>query len=369
MVKSLLRGLFLFSVLSTIQVHAQSYSSILDGSWGLIDWTNSEGFGNSPDYNLGNNERVNIHHEIIASQNITLNANKNAASIIIYGNGKLTLENNGSLTLVKNANLEVKQGGELILGELITENNGMVDIIVSGTLRAEKVILKNEASIDYDVNFIGDGNLFISEIEFQGNASGTVFGMSFDELKQQFNSDGKHIYNVEFSDGTLPVELTAFDASILEDVGVRIAWTTLTETNNEYFVIEKSTDLVQWEQVELIPGAGDAYQSNHYEVIDYNPGSSDLYYRLCQYDFNGTSECFDVLAVEKKMQSDFSIYPNPAACGQPVKIEGNPQTIEVFNVAGQAVSAEIQNNQINNLPSGTYLVSLNGEMKKLIVLD
>jgi hypothetical protein len=355
----------------TVEVDAQgTYKSSENGGWQDVSWIDEESnVAEVPDVSFQYGQNVKILHEITSDQDVLIADTHPLASLFIMPGGKLELINYGKLSMVKASRLDVKQGGELILGILETENsaaeNSSLEITISGTLRANKVILKNNS--DIEMEFEGNGNLFIDTLIFEGSAEGkaTVFGYSYDDL----GGDGGPIYGVEITDGALPIELASFSAKQVTSNTVQINWTSLSETNNEYFVVEKSSDLLQWEQVEIVPGAGNAYEPIDYEVIDYNSAASELYYRLCQYDFDGASECFDVVSVEKAKQSDFAIYPNPASIGQPVTIEGNPQTIAVFNTSGQNVSAKIQDNQIQDLRSGTYFVSLNGEMHKLIILD
>jgi hypothetical protein len=93
----------------------------------------------------------------------------------------------------------------------------------------------------------------------------------------------------------LPIELLSFDARC--DNGVMIIkWSTATETNNDYFLLERSHDGMQWETVKELSGAGNSGVKLDYEVRDYSPFGGSTYYRLTQFDFNGTYETFAPIA-------------------------------------------------------------------------
>ena len=94
----------------------------------------------------------------------------------------------------------------------------------------------------------------------------------------------------------LPVELTEFTA---ERAGSTVAlnWTTLTETNNDYFVTQRSGNGVQFESLAEILGAGTTVVPQYYNYVDENPLTGISYYRLKQTDFNGKYEYSHVVPV------------------------------------------------------------------------
>jgi len=108
----------------------------------------------------------------------------------------------------------------------------------------------------------------------------------------------------------LPITLSEFYLEKQSD-GVLIKWTTLSEINNDYFSVERSTNLKTFEEIERIVGAGDSRRELHYEVFDKNPLSGVSYYRLKQTDFNGNFE-YGPLAVFQN-ESNFkqiNVFPN-----------------------------------------------------------
>ncbi|OFX81937.1 MAG: hypothetical protein A2X12_00565 [Bacteroidetes bacterium GWE2_29_8] len=84
----------------------------------------------------------------------------------------------------------------------------------------------------------------------------------------------------------LPVAITMFDA-IKNNKVVDILWQTVTEINNDYFTIEKTTDLNYWEILKNVKGAGNSNSIKNYKITDDNPSAGYNYYRLKQIDFDG----------------------------------------------------------------------------------
>lgn len=93
----------------------------------------------------------------------------------------------------------------------------------------------------------------------------------------------------------LPVELINFEAACKNGV-MQIEWSTASEHNNDYFLLERSPDGTHWNQVAQITGHGNSSVLTHYETKDYSPFGETTYYRLIQYDFNGQSRSYGPIA-------------------------------------------------------------------------
>lgn len=73
-------------------------------------------------------------------------------------------------------------------------------------------------------------------------------------------------------------------------------WITASEIQNYYFEIQYSLDGLFWEVISKIPGAGNSNSFIHYTEI-YDAHINHLcYFRLCQYDYDGTSECSKIIS-------------------------------------------------------------------------
>lgn len=112
----------------------------------------------------------------------------------------------------------------------------------------------------------------------------------------------------------LPVELLAFTAQLNESGDVSILWTTETEVNNDYFVVQRSSDVFHWQEIALVEGVGNSETLNHYRTADNSPVIGINYYRLKQVDYNGQYKTSEIRSVEVGMES-LLVYPNPATNG------------------------------------------------------
>ncbi|MBP6334725.1 MAG: hypothetical protein KA444_04565 [Bacteroidia bacterium] len=87
----------------------------------------------------------------------------------------------------------------------------------------------------------------------------------------------------------LPVELINFTASYLNEKSVMLKWQTASETNNDYFNIERSLDGVHFSKIAFEKGNGNTSQMSDYSFLDSEvPFRDVIYYRLRQIDYDGT---------------------------------------------------------------------------------
>jgi hypothetical protein len=94
------------------------------------------------------------------------------------------------------------------------------------------------------------------------------------------------------------------------DNEVQLSWSTASETNNDYFVVERSSDGKHFEEVSTEKGAGNSTHRNYYFSWDLRPYKGISYYRLKQVDFDGRYTYSHIQSVD--MKGLLSIYPNPS---------------------------------------------------------
>ncbi len=111
---------------------------------------------------------------------------------------------------------------------------------------------------------------------------------------------------------SLPIELLSFTATV-KDPHVQLNWTTATETNNDYFNVERSVNGANFTTIGEIDGAGNSTQSLNYSTIDDQPFYGVSYYRLKQTDDDGRISYSNIIAAEFNNMNSFAlnIYPNP----------------------------------------------------------
>lgn len=179
---------------------------------------------------------------------------------------------------------------------------------------------------------------------------------------------------------TLPVNLTEFNTKLLPNGTVSLNWSTSSENDNNYFLIEKSVDGISF--TELTKTYSKNSNSNSrldYQFTDNNPASGVNYYRLSQYDNNGKSQLLGIKEQRVSLSKLSGLYPNPLQ-GSSFNIvlndsSNNSASVSVNTLAGQEIfrdeikaSSEIVEVKLPFIPAkGIYIVKAGAQSFKLIV--
>lgn len=185
----------------------------------------------------------------------------------------------------------------------------------------------------------------------------------------------------------LPIELISFTA-LKNDKQVDIKWETATEINNDYYVVERSKNGTNFEEIKKVNGAGNSLVHLNYSTMDENPENGISYYRLKQVDFNGTYKYSQIQSVDFSTTKAFSfdVYPNPNK-GASFNIVFNSNTnqevsVIIYDVTGkksfvkELTAIENGNSEFiidlpQTLSSGVYIITATANQevyrKKLIV--
>jgi hypothetical protein len=97
----------------------------------------------------------------------------------------------------------------------------------------------------------------------------------------------------------LPIGLTSFTGK-KSGVDNELKWVTLSEKNNNYFTIEKTTDGTSFDILGVVNGAGTSNSILDYQFTDYNVSSTINYYRLKQIDFDGMYNYTDLISIDNR---------------------------------------------------------------------
>lgn len=105
----------------------------------------------------------------------------------------------------------------------------------------------------------------------------------------------------------LPVELIAL-TGWHQDRTNYITWETASELNNDYFILEKSRDGINWTEFSKINGAGTTTNKVAYAQDDSNPFEHITYYRLSQTDTDGSRDQFDAISIRSNDALPYMYY-------------------------------------------------------------
>ena len=169
----------------------------------------------------------------------------------------------------------------------------------------------------------------------------------------------------------LPIELVDF-SGINIGTANQLFWKTITEINNDYFIIEKSIDGDVFTEVGgYINGAGNSTTELDYTKIDRTPYAL-TYYRLKQIDFDGRFSYSDVIRVinDDLPSSDFDLFPNPTKGEVTIRFNSKAiilAKIMVENPLGEIESIDFLQTKkgvnkktfnIEHLSTGVYIIHL-----------
>lgn len=186
--------------------------------------------------------------------------------------------------------------------------------------------------------------------------------------------------------GTLPVELLRLTGEVTDN-GNLVMWQVGSETNCDYYTVERSVNGNDFTYLGTVGGQGTTSQAQSYDLLDTNPPIGKAYYRLTQTDFDGTTYYLGSVMLNRAAEGGLQInevLPVPAGDVLQVNfatLAAEKVTVNLFDVAGRLMmvneldSQEGANNlslDVSHLSTGVYSLVLrtNSEMAvQMIVKD
>ncbi|KAA0990932.1 hypothetical protein [Dyadobacter aurulentus] len=149
----------------------------------------------------------------------------------------------------------------------------------------------------------------------------------------------------------LPLELTQFKAESAEKA-ITLFWETAWEKSTDEFLIERSSDLVNFERIGSVAAAGETSARKNYHFTDNLPISGASYYRLRLVDQDGSFSFSKTIDVHtSKTGDDLVVQPNPAS-PEKIIISGkdiSPDDLCLTSAAGLQISFKCVKNGPNSV--------------------
>ncbi|MDX2247230.1 MAG: PQQ-dependent sugar dehydrogenase [Bacteroidia bacterium] len=148
------------------------------------------------------------------------------------------------------------------------------------------------------------------------------------------------------SGSSFPVEYLSVNAYAKGD-HVDIEWVTSSETNNDFFTVERSADGRVFWQIAQIDGKGTVQTPSAYKSTDSDPLPGTSYYRLRQTDLNGHMSFSSVMEVNidpKGLGMNLKSVPNPVEYGNDFSVdfmaaETRPVYLQIFDLNGKQIQS------------------------------
>jgi hypothetical protein len=314
--------IILFTVLSTTFLRAQTRTINAAGTWSnTAIWTGANvadlitenpSMNNNigtvtvaSDYTVGD-VSMNNGNTLTINSGITLNVGQSGTpkSITSGNTGTINITGTliiwGDLNVGNNLDLNVAVGGILIIKGNVNMGVGG-DLVISGSVQIDgNFVGGNDTDLIVNGTVNIGGNLSVgNNSDPSGTGKVTVGGTCLDG-------------NSNFcGNGPLPIKLISFSATRKEH-SILIRWATASELNFDYFSIEKSSNGIDFSELEQVKGHGTTNERKDYQLMDNNPLIGKNYYRLKSVDFDGYTEYFNVLLVNFSGEKTVSIFPNPS---------------------------------------------------------
>jgi len=198
-----------------------------------------------------------------------------------------------------------------------------------------------------------------------GTASGAA-GSGTIPSGSAMSTFNKYTLGTNPCDNPLPVELIEFTAKPKNNEAVDVHWVTATEINNDYFVVLRSKDGVNFAPIDSVDAYGTANSTElqNYSLMDYEPYSGTSYYRLKQVDYDGTTSYSSIEIVNFEGVEIITLFPNPSSGEVNITVkssETGPIIFTVHDALGKIIKSEqFQINEGNN-QIGSFINGANGK--------
>ncbi len=232
----------------------------------------------------------------------------------------------------------------------VSKDGTGADIVYAGGAFAGGINKLNSStwsSVDGGLNGAANAMIITNSTIFAGGAFTQAIGQA---AGQQF-----HFSNITDDQITLPVTLTNYTIKLQNNGSVQSHWSTASETENSYFLLERSTDGKSFQQIGKISSKGNS--GADYSFIDNNPVAlQNNYYRLSQFNTDGTKEVLGIKAVNIRFTKSigWSVNPNPVISNHiVVKLENytKPEAkVTLTNMNGKIIyqnTVPVTRNEIN----------------------
>ncbi len=165
----------------------------------------------------------------------------------------------------------------------------------------------------------------------------------------------------------LPVTLSSFTVNSTENKTVELNWTTADETDNSGFDVEHSLDAKSWSKlgfVETKAAAGNSSTDIQYSFLHSSPHLGQNYYRLIQYDYDGTSTPSIIRSINVISSQSVVVYPNPVVDIVRISVKdeiGKVSEIGLTDASGKDIkklSSQTSEVNLSGLSSGVYYLYL-----------
>jgi len=198
-----------------------------------------------------------------------------------------------------------------------------------------------------------DGSMWRDENNLLWNGT-TSYG---NVISQTINNFSPFTFASVSSDNPLPVTILDF-GGYFNNPNVVVEWTTISEINSDYYDILHSTDTYSWSHIGRINAAGNSNEGIDYRFADNTPANGDNYYKLVQYDNDGSMHFSKVINVPVFTSAEITVYPNPVIDFLCIEVPGIKDSetalVSIYDIFGKVYYRKIISSQIEMIDFDTF---------------
>ena len=314
----------------------------------------------------------------VSFQGNGINAISNVSTPVL-----LSIPAPGNASDFQSGDLAITSGGNLYAIASITGGNTYMYVLNSlttpSTLTRTWTIQANGGSFGANVNGVAwtsngsmhisaeNGLYFLNQATANtgaGTVQATLISNSFDF--SDLASDATP------QESTLPISFGTLSVKKAGN-GAHVSWSTLSEINNDYFVVERSTDGINYTAAGTVKGAGNSSTLRAYSFTDPTVTAKVVYYRIRQIDLDRKQNLSSTvsLRLDGIRIKNYTAYPNPFTTALRIQLESATQEmaqVRLINTTGQVLrtlSVNIQKGdntivipQMESVKAGLYYVEL-----------
>ena len=221
------------------------------------------------------------------------------------------------------------------------------------------------------VVYVGDTNV----VNITGLSPFTTYRIAIVEMNGWANATTFLTTNVYTTTGTtLPVSWLSFEGNKTQE-GIELFWKTASEKNNDYFEVQRSFNMENWETIGKVKGKGTTNTTSQYSYTDNeailtanNENFPVVYYRLKQVDYDGSTDYSTAISFDlyqnEEVKEEFVVEIYPVPFNETLTLQTNSengfdysvvdnQGLEVLKGSSKNKTHELYTSELRN---GMYVV-------------
>ncbi len=213
-----------------------------------------------------------------------------------------------------------------------------------------------------------------------------VLSGTYNMVYEYYDDGGADRVSFAQAYSTLPVTLTSWTVSALDNSEAKLKWTTTDAVNFDHFVVQRSTNGSVFEDVATVAGnTEDSTATQSYTYTDQDDYEGTLYYRLMMVDRDGKSSYSNIVSISLQAAKSIRIYPTVVESGTlfvETSAAVSQAKLELFDMNGHRLQenewSSLEGRQqvtVGNggkLPAGAYIARLSNSQttlaKQIIVI-